>query len=87
MGLAARDGKCARSVVEEGFVAEDAVEGGAADGELAGGAELVAAVEVEDVLDVMPDDGVEGEVVWLAGRLRVELELPVRWAGRGCRRG
>jgi hypothetical protein len=33
-------------VGEDGFVAEDAVEGGAGDGELAGGAELVAAVEV-----------------------------------------
>ena len=57
-------------MVEQGFVAEDAVEGGAADGELAGGAEFVAAVEVEDVLDVMADDGVEGEVVGLAGGLR-----------------
>ena len=45
-----------------GFVGEDAVEGGAADAELAGGAEFVAAVEVEDVLDVVLDDGVEGEV-------------------------
>ena len=45
------------------MVAEDAVEGGAGDGELAGGAEFVAAVEVEDVLDVMADYGVEGEAV------------------------
>jgi hypothetical protein len=54
-------------VGEEGFVAEDAVEGGAADGELAGGAELVAAVEVEDVLDVMADYGVEGKIVRVLG--------------------
>ena len=53
---------------EDGFVAEDAVEGGAADAELAGGAELVAAVEVEDVLHVMADDGVEGEVLGGGGR-------------------
>ena len=51
------------SAREDGFVAEDAIEGGAADAELAGGAELVAAVEVEDILDVMLDDGVEVEAV------------------------
>jgi hypothetical protein len=45
------------------FVGEDAVEGGAGDVELAGGTELVAAVEVEHVLDVVADDGVEGEIV------------------------
>jgi len=45
------------------FVAEDAVEGGAADAELAGGAQLVAAVQVEDVLHMMLDDGVEIEAV------------------------
>jgi hypothetical protein len=33
-------------VGEDGFVAEDAVEGGAADGKLAGGTEFVAAVKV-----------------------------------------
>ena len=48
---------------EDGFVGEDAVEGGAADAELAGGAELVAAVEVEYVLNVMLNDGVEVEGV------------------------
>ena len=48
---------------EDGLVAEDAVEGGAANGELAGGAELVSAIEVEDIFDVMPDDGVEGEIL------------------------
>jgi hypothetical protein len=48
---------------EERLVGEDAVEGGAGDGELAGCAELVSFVEVEDVLDVLVDDGVEGEVV------------------------
>ncbi len=45
---------------EDGFVAEDAVEGGTADAELAGGAELVAVVEVEHILDMMADHGVEG---------------------------
>ena len=54
---------------QDGFVAEDAVEGGAADAELAGGAELVAAVEVEDILDVMLNDGVEVEGVAVHGRL------------------
>jgi len=49
-------------VGEDGLVAEDAIEGGAADAELAGGAEFVAPVEVEDGLDVMVDDGVEGKV-------------------------
>ena len=51
------------------FVGEDAVEGGAADAELAGGAELVAAVEFEDILDVMLNDGVEIEGVAVHGRL------------------
>ena len=54
--------KCAGSVGEEGFVGEDAVERGAGNGELAGGAEFVAAVEVEDILHVVADDGVEREV-------------------------
>jgi hypothetical protein len=61
--------------LEEGLVAEDAVEGGAADGELAGGAELVSAVEVEDILDVISDDGVEGEVIGLACGLVVGLRV------------
>ena len=56
---------------EEGFVAEDAVEGGAGDGELAGGAELVAFVEVEDVLDMLLDNGVEREVVGTDGGVRL----------------
>ena len=47
---------------EEVLVGEDAIEGGAADCELAGGSELVAAVEVEDELNVLANDGVEGEV-------------------------
>ena len=58
---------------EEAFVAEDAVEGGTADAELAGGAELVAAVEVEHVLDMVADDGVEGEIAELEGGLGLEL--------------
>ena len=70
-----------RGLLEERFVAEYAVEGGAADSELAGCAELVAAIEVEDVLDVMADDSVEREVFRLAGRLLVELNL--RFGGQG----
>ena len=66
---------------EEVFVGEDAVEGGAADGELAGGTELVAAVEVEDELDMMVDDGVEGKVGGTGGRLRVKQR---DGAGRGA---
>ena len=58
---------------EEAFVAEDAVEGGTADAELASGAELVAAVEVEHVLDMVADDGVEGEIAELEGGLGLEL--------------
>ena len=34
----------------------------------AGGAEFVSAVKVEDVLDVVADDGVEGEVFWSGRR-------------------
>ena len=52
-----------RSAGEDGLVGEDAVEGGAADVELAGGAELVAAVQFKHILDVVADDGVEGEIV------------------------
>jgi hypothetical protein len=44
---------------EWGFGVEDAVEGGAGDAELAGAAEFVSFVEVEDVLDVLLDNGVE----------------------------
>ena len=58
---------------EEAFVAEDAVEGGTADAELASGAELVAAVEDEHVLDMVADDGVEGEIAELEGGLGLEL--------------
>ncbi len=61
-----------RSAGEEVFVGEDAVEGGAADGELAGGAKLVAAVEIEDILNMLADDGVEREVGDAGGGLRVE---------------
>jgi hypothetical protein len=52
---------------EGGFVAEDAVEGGAGDAELSRGAELVALVEVEDILDVLMDNGIEGKVVGTDG--------------------
>src|ERR1700722_15549598 len=60
-----------RLVGEGAFVGEDAIEGGAADGELAGGAELVAAIEVEDEVDMLADDGVEREI-GDAGDLRVK---------------
>ena len=48
-------------VREKIFVGQDAVEGGAGDGELFCGAEFVAVIEVEDVLNVAADDGVERE--------------------------
>ena len=57
--------------LEEGFVAKDSVKGGATDGELTRGAEFVAVIKVEDVLDVVADYGVEGEVFWLPGSLLV----------------
>lgn len=72
-------------MVKEGFVPEYAVEGGAADGKLAGGAELVTAVEVKDVLDVMTDDGVEGKAVGLAGRALVELNVGFDGQGKIAR--
>jgi len=68
-------------VGEDGFVGEDAVEGGAGDGELAGGAELVAAVEVEDVLDVMADHGVEREVVDVSGGVEFGEEFVIGGEG------
>ena len=43
------------------LVAEDAVERGAGDAELACGAEFVSAVEVENIFDVASDDGIEVE--------------------------
>jgi hypothetical protein len=58
--VAAGRGKGLVGVME--FCREEAVEGGAADAELAGGAQLVAAVEFEDELDVAVNGGVEGEV-------------------------
>ena len=67
-------------MIEEGFVAEDAVEGGTADGELTGGAELVATVQVENVLDVVADDSIEREVVRLACGLLIWME--VRFGGQ-----
>ena len=60
------------SVRQEILVGEDAVEGGAADGKLAGGAKLVAAVEVEDVLHMVANNGVEGEIGGAGDGLRVE---------------
>ena len=53
----------ARLCGKEAFVAEDAVEGGAADAQLAGGAEFIATIEFEDELDVAMDDGVQGHVL------------------------
>jgi hypothetical protein len=57
-------------VRKDGFVGEDAVEGRAADVELAGGAEPVAAAELEDVFNMVADDGVEREIVGIDGGLR-----------------
>jgi len=48
---------------------------------LAGGAELVAAVEVEDILDVMLNDGVEIESV--RGRGRLERRRGFKAGGQG----
>ena len=70
------------ATLEEGFVTEDAVESRTADGELTGGAELVAAIEVKDVLDVMADDGVEGEAFRLVGGLLAELSFRFRGQGK-----
>lgn len=52
---------------EEALVGKDAIESGAADTELTGGTELVAAVKVEDVLNVMANDGVERDVTGTRG--------------------
>ena len=50
----------------DGFSGEEAVQGGAADAELAGGAKLVVAVELEDELDVAMDGCVEAEIAaWM----------------------
>uniref|UniRef100_E6QK99 Uncharacterized protein n=1 Tax=mine drainage metagenome TaxID=410659 RepID=E6QK99_9ZZZZ len=51
------------SGAESGFSGEQSVEGRTADAKLSCGAEFVAAVELEHALDVMEDNGVEGEVV------------------------
>jgi len=61
--------------VRNGLVAQDTIKGGAADAELAGGAQLVAAVQVEHILHVMADDRIEAEVVGPAGGLRLRLNL------------
>jgi hypothetical protein len=66
---------------EEGFVAEDAVEGGAGDAELSGGAELVSLVEVEDVLDMLLDDGVERKVVGVGDGLGLQGAVVVGGEG------
>ncbi len=67
-----------RLASEEVLVGKDAVEGGAADCELARGAELVAAVEVEDVLNMLANDSVEREV-GVGGGLRAGSR-----SGAGC---
>lgn len=60
---------------DEGFVGEDAIESGSADGELAGRAELIAAIEFEDILDVLANDGVEGKVGRAGGRMRALAQV------------
>jgi len=47
---------------QQGFVAEDAVERGATDAELAGGAQFVAVVQVEHILHMMLNDGIQGQM-------------------------
>ena len=47
---------------ERGFVGEDAVERRAGDPELARGTQFVAAIEIEDVLNMLADSCVESEV-------------------------
>ena len=64
---------------EQNFIGKDAIEGRTADGELTGGAKLVAAIEVEDVLDVLANDGVEGQV----GRPRGGMNAGTRIEQRG----
>ena len=60
---------------EEIFVAEDAVERRSADLQLTGSAQLVAAVEIEHVLHVAADYGVQGQVGGESGSLRIEAGL------------
>ena len=60
---------------ENGFVAEDAVERGAADAELTRGAELVAVVQIEDVLDVLVDHGVKAQVLAVRSGLGVTVHF------------
>ena len=55
---------------EDGFVAEDAVEGRAADAELARRAQFVPVVEVEHILHVVMDHGVEARFSVAAAALR-----------------
>ena len=46
-----------------GFASQDAVEGGSADAELAGCAELIAAIEFEDELNMAMNDRIECHVI------------------------
>ena len=59
---------------QQTLVGEDAVEGGAGDGELPCGAEFVASIEVEHVLNVMADDRVQSEIfrLWRAVGFKME---------------
>jgi hypothetical protein len=58
-----------------GFASQDAIEGRSADAELAGGSELVAAIEFEDELNMAMNDGIECHVIRGLGK------------GMGSRRG
>lgn len=55
-------GTMRESLRQQAFVGQDAVKGGTADAELACGAELVAAIEIEHVLDMVANEGIEREV-------------------------
>lgn len=67
---------------KNGFVGEDAVERGAADAELAGGAQLVAAVQVEHVLHVAADHFVEREGAAVLDGIVVDCGFASNWHGK-----
>lgn len=69
-------------VAQQALITQNAVEGGAADAELASGAELVATIQVEYVLDVMVNDIVEAKIVEADGRLEAGLGLDIGWQGK-----
>src|ERR1035437_1522742 len=73
--------RASSSMRQDGFIAEDAVEGGAADAELAGGAQLVVPVQVQDILHVMLNDRIQIQVAGTHRRL--QLRRGSRAGGQG----